>query len=156
MTEEIGQKANDNDNDDIAARLGMGLAIDLHAAMRAEQAAREKADNEARKLQLLIARIEKAIGKRVDQKILISALVTLMAKTIMHSPRERHPQMVVNVGQILALILKSSYAAGNSGANGGEQVEVRLKEGTKIPTIQEQEASCSADPKSPKSPERSS
>lgn len=90
-------------------QLRAGQEIDLHEALRAEQAAREKAENDGRVLQLLVARIEKAIGKRVDQRILFGALIILAAKTIMYSPRAKHESMLNTFAQAVAVALQSSY-----------------------------------------------
>jgi len=94
-------------SDELLNDIKAGKPVDLQAALRVEKAKREKLDNDAVVMQFLVARMEKAIGSRVDQKILIGALITILAKTISHSPITNWEKILFDFMQATAGVLES-------------------------------------------------
>lgn len=78
------------------------------AATRAQQEAQIV---ETARLQILIGKIEKAIPKRVDQRLLLSALAVVSAKTMMYSSAEKHGSQLQAFDGAIKAYLWASYPA---------------------------------------------
>lgn len=61
------------------------------------------------KLRFLVARIEKSIGKNVEQRVLLAAIVVLLAKVIGYSPRQVHNEMLMDVLRTTATLLQAAH-----------------------------------------------
>lgn len=91
---------NDNDSNkpplsDIGARMQKDLrALDGKVVDMAEASGilndKNRQLNEATRLGLMVSRITRAIGHRVDQRIALGACYVVIAKLIAHSPPQRH------------------------------------------------------------------
>jgi hypothetical protein len=127
-----------------------GEFLDLQKAMAADNAARQaataKARNEEVVLQLLVARMEKAIGKKVDQKILIAALTVIAVKAIGFSPKHKHGQLLVNMATAMGVLLGIELGMLPPAERHGDETDGTKKGGGGGPHNEEEAARVGAGP----------
>lgn len=104
-----------NDSDDVVARLKNGHAVDIAKFLKAEKqnelARAARQDNEVVVLQLLVARMEKAIGKHVRYNTLMASLAILAAKVIGNNPQKRHGELLVAFATQIKTMLEHQFPA---------------------------------------------
>jgi len=99
-------------SNDIADKIIRGENIDLGAALAEEQKQRQRREADAVKLQLLCARIAKAIGRNVEQRTLMGALAIMTAQAICHVHPVRHGRLYVDFLQALKAAIEGTYPKG--------------------------------------------
>jgi len=85
-------------------------SVKSQSEARVEQAEKDKQLGDTVKLQLLIGRIEKAVGRNVDQRLLIAACAVVAAKAIKHSPLHKHGLILSHMGAGVQAALWGSYS----------------------------------------------
>lgn len=97
---------------DIADKIIRGENIDLAEALKEEQKQRQRREADAVRLQLLCARIAKAIGKNVEQRTLLGAMAVMTAQAICHVHPSRHGRLYVDFLQALKAAIEGTYPRG--------------------------------------------
>lgn len=97
---------------DIADKILRGENFDLKAALEEEQKQRQRREADAVRLQLLCARIAKAIGKNVEQRTLLGAMAVMTAQAICHVHPSRHGRLYVDFLQALKAAIEGTYPQG--------------------------------------------
>lgn len=109
---------------DVKAKVADALRQEADMATIAEQMRAAKEQNDQKRLQLLVARIEKAIGKNVEQRVLVGALVILVVKTFQFAPKHKHSQMFVNFMNVVSSMLSVTKMPTDApGQDNGQQGE---------------------------------
>jgi hypothetical protein len=96
----------------IADKIIRGENIDLAEALKEEQKQRHRREQDAVRLQLLCARIAKAIGKNVEQRTLLGAMAVMTAQAICYVHPSRHGQLFVDYLQALKAAIEGTYPKG--------------------------------------------
>lgn len=96
----------------IADKIIRGENIDLAEALREETKQRQRREADAVRLQLLCARIAKAIGKNVEQRTLLGAMAVMTAQAICHVHPSRHGRLYVDFLQALKAAIEGTYPRG--------------------------------------------
>ena len=99
-------------NNSIADKIIRGEKIDLAAALKEEQKQRERREADAVRLQLLCARIAKAIGRNVEQRTLLGALAIMTAQAICHVHYTSPGRLYVDYLQTLKAAIEGTYPKG--------------------------------------------
>jgi hypothetical protein len=83
----------------------------IAAEQRVRQAQQKKAIEDTTRMQLMVGRIEKSIGKNVDQRILLASLSVIAARAMLFSPVEVHGNLVANFMNGVKAFLWANYPA---------------------------------------------
>jgi len=101
-------------SNDIADKILRGEKIDLQAALEEEVRQRQRREADAVRLQLLCARIAKAIGRNVEQRTLLGAMAVMTAQAICHVHHSRHGRLYVDFLQALKAAIEGTYPKGQT------------------------------------------
>lgn len=104
--------SNDQFSNAIADKIIRGENVDIGEALKEEQKQRQRREADAVRLQLLCARIAKAIGKNVEQRTLLGAMAVMTAQAICYVHPSRHGQLFVDYLQALKAAIEGTYPKG--------------------------------------------
>lgn len=97
---------------DIADKIIRGENVDIAEALKEEQKQRQRREADAVRLQLLCARIAKAIGRNVEQRTLLGAMAVMTAQTICYVHPTRHGKLYVDFLLALKAAIEGTYPKG--------------------------------------------
>lgn len=101
-------------HNDIAGKIIRGEEVDVAAALVEEAKQRHRREQDAVRLQLLCARIAKAIGRNVEQRTLMGALAVMTAQAIVHVHPSRHGKLYVDYLLALKIAIEGTYPKGQT------------------------------------------